>query len=142
MDSNARYAALDNPGLEVAEQREESGTVPGVSPTLTSHSTFNHPGSLMPGRDGTKKEEHGNYYAHGAISAPAYTEEARPTYISSDAERQHAGAHPGGRTGKSRRICGMRRAVFWALIAALLIVIIGAVLGGVLGTLLKRHRSP
>ncbi|TKA75692.1 hypothetical protein B0A55_03181 [Friedmanniomyces simplex] len=141
MDTTARYSALEHGGLEVTERPDGPEVVPGtLAPVVERRSSLNSPEIVHPEQYQTNKQEHGNYFGgNDEAAAPEYGDEARPAYISNDAKEPGVGTHETGSPRKSRRYCGMSRAVFIAVIVVAAVVVLGAVLGGVLGTLLTRR---
>jgi len=84
-----------------------------------------------------------------SYSAEAYHGAYKPEHINPvDMERQPMMAPMLGNakmeeksTRDKRRICGVKRWIFFTIVAIIALIIIGAVLGGVLGTQLTHNNS-
>ncbi|MCJ1448329.1 MAG: hypothetical protein MMC23_008844 [Stictis urceolatum] len=136
VDSYVQYdegleVALDQhqhqPGLEYHDTRNAE-KIP-LSPNGTSRPP-------VPEKNGWKgfselHQEHGNgvhngHYGPGMGSAPAYNDHNHGT--TSTAYANTPPSQP-----PQNRICGLRRRIFWALVAAAVLIVVAAVVGGAVG---------
>lgn len=137
---DAKYSPLEHGGLEAVERTEGMEVVP--EPQFyppDRKSTMLNPEPVAAHYQ--TKQEHGNYYLDSSekqvfserisdSTQTPYSETNKPAYFNGEQPQKQ-------RDG--RRYCGMRKAIFIAVLVILaLLVIIGAVLGGVLGTLLPK----
>lgn len=142
---DTKYSPLDHGGLETVERNDGLEVVPDSHYGPDRKSTLFNPEAVE--AQYHSKEEHGNYYLGGngsdSAQAPysAYSD-TKPTYFNSDNGGAGKYTQPGQRQKEGRRYCGMRKAIFIAvLVVVILLVVVGAVLGGVLGVLLPKKNA-
>ena len=158
MGSTAKYTPLDmsryqegqHGGIEVTGHHEGPEVVPGSSPPLDRKSTLLNPEPTNYGHYENDKQERGSYFGGdtgtmGTVGsvAPAYSSySAQPHYMSTDGQEPGVASPDMQGQKQGRRYCGMRKAVFIALLAAIiLLVCIAVILGAVLGTVLPKHKT-
>lgn len=140
---DAKYSPLEHGGLEAVERNDGMEVVPDQQ-----HFPFDRKSTMMNPEPVAAhyqtKQEHGNYYL-GSSEKQAYGEtisdSTQTPYSDTNKQTYFSGEQP-QREREGRRYCGMRKAIFIAvLVVVVLLIIVGAVLGGVLGVLLPKKAS-
>ena len=141
---DAKYSPLEHGGLEAVERSDGMEVVPGSHFPLDRKSTMLNPEPVA--AHCQTKQEHGNYYLDASekqvfgetisdSSQTPYSEINKPAYFNSELAGEQ-------RQRDGRRYCGMRKAVFIAVLVIVgLLICAGAVLGGVLGVMLPKSES-
>lgn len=141
--TDSKYSPLDHGGLEAVERTDGMEVVPNTAFPPDRKSTMLNP-EPMPAQSHTK-EEYGNYYhsdTPSEITQTPYSDLGKPAYFNTEAGEVGDQIHQSQKRQNGRRYCGMRKAIFIALVVAVILLIcVAAVLGGVLGVLLPKKDS-
>lgn len=140
---DVKYSLLDHGGLEPVERNDGMEVVPDASFRADRKSTLSSPQPAIP-LDQTK-EEHESYYMADTGSDATQTPNSdlgKPSYFNAEAGEAVSQSQHMQRRREGRRYCGMRTAVFIALLVAVaLLVCLGAILGGVLGAMIPKKMA-
>lgn len=142
-DMDAKYSPLNHGGLEAVERQDGMEVVPQAEFRVDRKSTLFNPEPAEPQYQ--TKEEHGNYYGgsetHSSAAQTPYSDFSKPAYFNSGYQGAVIQTEEVSEPRDGRRYCGMRKAIFITVVAAVLLLIcVAAVLSGVLGVMLpKKH---
>jgi hypothetical protein len=115
-DDDGKYVVEDQPGLEHVPQplpQDHSGY---ASAAELPASTIYYPGYTRIDQNSAPLEP---------VAAPAYNEFVKDKHGFNVVEAEKQGK------SRRRRVCGLRAALFWSIIAVIIVIIIAAVAGGV-----------
>lgn len=126
----------DHSGLQAVEPTEAPEVVEStrLRGPLERRSSLNGPEAYTPNRQQERTGQ--EYYAQAASPLPdAKAHYGSPPGYESEAQRPPA-AEP-----RNKRVCGLKRNVFFIILAVAILVVLAAVLGGVLGSVLTHSKS-
>lgn len=136
------YSTLEhNPSLQNGQYPEASAysNLPEVNhaatpPSEYAHYTHSSTGQHLPPAAGQayKKEADAGAYAMG----PGHTEAGDHGRLGAQSGAVGAGAH-----GAERRICGVKRKLFWILLVTAVVIVVAAIGGGVGGALASKSKA-
>lgn len=138
-NSAAKYSVVEDDGLQVDNRPSAQLHNP-----LERRSSLNRPETapemVHANKDTlTPMEEKQNAYYVG--TAPSYHTHDVYTPLGTEVQSPHAREYVGEhvqKQEKGKRVCGLRRGLFIAIVVIAFLVVIGAVLGGVLGSVLNK----
>ena len=139
MGSFRKYHSLDHSGLEVADRYDAPEVVPQSSPPLARQSSLLQPEPYHVAPYYKDHQEYGNYYGEPDTAAPTYSSGSnRPSYLTPDSKEGFVNKQEHQEQSKDgRRYCGMRKAIFIAVVTVItILVIVAIVLGVIFGVVL------
>lgn len=135
--SSAPLTLKNSPMDKPTHQYEAPEVDPRYSPPVATSPSLFQPESFYGASYGTSKPEDEKYFSY--MESPG----ARQSSFASFPNEAAFAAHQdlGEKQGEKRRYCGMRKPVFFVLLAViLLLVIAGVVLGVVFGVVLPKQK--
>ena len=117
----------DHDGLQYAGPED----LPEVVSTKDDRAYSDKPEMVSP----PEHQHHDDKQVIGGYEEKVYQGGGTPAYTDNGAEQQTV------KKRGERRVCGLKRGLFFAILAVAIVVVLAAVLGGVLGTVLNKSKS-